>query len=160
MIEKAMLADLAEILEVINTSNRLAYQTIIPKDRFIDPITTYKELSDDFIRMDFYVYRREGKIVGVVALEAEKEDVARIRYVYILPNYQRQGIGTAILHHVEAIARESGLGKARLRAVEKAVWAIDFYWKRGYRIAERVEGPSGSDVFLEKQLNQSSNAKR
>jgi len=152
MIEKACLSDAEEILLVINISNREAYKKVIPKEHFREPVLSFAELLRDFERMSFYVYKSEGRIVGVAALEVEGKERGRIHWVYILPEYQRRGIGTALVSYVEQEAREIGLKRLRLLTVEQADWAVSFYKKLGYTLADRVDRPWGFDVFLEKEL--------
>lgn len=152
MIREACPSDAEEILLVINASNREAYKEVIPKEYFREPVLSLAELLRDFERMSFYVYNSEGKIVGVAALEIEGEERGRIHWVYILPEYQRKGIGTALVSYVEQEARKTGLKRLRFLTVEQAYWAVNFYKKLGYTLTERVARPWGSDVFLEKDL--------
>jgi len=152
MIEKAGPDSAQEILSVINTSNREAYKNVIPEEHFREPVLSLEKLSDDFERMTFYVYKSQDKIVGVVALQVESEETGRLRWVYILPGHQRTGIGTALVTHVEQKARKMGLKRLRLLTVGKAKWAVDFYRKLGYHLADKIERPWGYDVFMEKDL--------
>jgi len=152
MIEKAGPDSAQEILSVINTSNRQAYKNVILQEHFREPVLSLEKLSDDFERMTFYVYKSQDKIVGVVALQVESEETGRLRWVYILPGHQRTGIGTALVTHVEQMARKTGLKRLRLLTVGKAKWAVDFYRKLGYHLADKIERPWGCDVFMEKDL--------
>ena len=131
MIETATLDHAAEILSVINTGNAEAYQGVIPKEHFREPVLSLEKLGQGFERMTFSVYKREGGILGVAALEVESEETGRLHWVYILPEHQRQGIGTALVTHLEGEAREMGLTKLRLLTIGRAQWAIDFYQKSG-----------------------------
>lgn len=151
MIEKASIEDAEAILSVINTSNREAYREVIPREHFREPVLSLEELMEDFKRMTFYVYRSERKIVGIAALRIEDEHTGRIHLVYILPEHQREGIGTALVSYLEERAREIGLRRLRLLTVKKAYWAVDFYKGLGYGLAEEVERPWGLDVFMEKE---------
>ncbi len=153
MIQRASLNDLNEILFVINVSNREAFSKIIPKEYFRFPILTFDELLRYFRVMEFYVYRVENRIVGVSALHVESKNVGRIHWVYILPKYQRRGIGTALIRHIEKRAKELGLRKLKLITPEKAFWAINFYRKLGYRIVGRIRNPWDYDVVMEKNLD-------
>jgi N-acetylglutamate synthase-like GNAT family acetyltransferase len=152
MIERATLDKAEEILSVINASNAEAYKGVIPKEHFREPVLSLERLVQDFERMTFYIYKSEGGILGVAALEAESEETGRLHWVYILPEHQREGIGTALVTHVERKAREMGLRKLRLLTVEKAKWAVDFYKRLGYRLADKIERPWGYDVFMDKEL--------
>ncbi len=154
MIERASSKDLNEILEVINTSNREAFSKIVPKEYFKSPILTLEELKRDFEVMEFYVYRLNGRIVGVAALQVESESTGRIRWVYILPEFQRRGIGTALIKHIEFRARELKLRKLWLVTPEKAYWAINFYRKLNYEVTSKIERAWGFDVVMEKELKQ------
>ncbi|MEQ9715391.1 MAG: GNAT family N-acetyltransferase [Candidatus Asgardarchaeum sp.] len=152
MIQKASMNDAEEILSVINISNYKAYKKIIPKEYFKEPILTLKELLEEFKRMIFYVYRYEGKIVGVAALRIENEESGSIHRVYVLPECQRKGIGTALMKFIETEAKRRGLKKLWLFTLEKAYWAVNFYKKLGYGVTGKVERPWGTDVIMEKAL--------
>jgi len=152
MIERAHPDDAQGILAVINTSNREAYRSVIPPEYFKDPVLSLERLREHFERMSFYIHRREGRIVGVAALEDEGEGTGRIRLVYVLPEYQRRGIGTALVTRLEDEARELGLRRLRLLTVAGAGWAVSFYGKLGYHLAEKVGRPWGFDVFMRKEL--------
>jgi N-acetylglutamate synthase-like GNAT family acetyltransferase len=152
MIESARAEQVHEILSVINASNREAYKDVIPREYFREPILSLEQLLELLRRMAFYVCRSEGKIVGVAALDVEKEEIGRIRWVYVLPEQQRKGIGTALVTHLEGKAREMGLRKIRLHTVGGAEWAVSFYRKLGYEPADRLKQPWGFDLFMEKEL--------
>lgn len=51
MVEEASRDDAAEILSVINISNREAYGAIIPKEHFKEPVMSLDEVLEDFERM-------------------------------------------------------------------------------------------------------------
>ena len=154
-IEKACFDDVEQILSLINTSNREAYESIIPREHFREPVLSLEKLLEDSERMTFYVHKSEGRIVGVAALQIESEETGRIHWVYILPEHQRRGIGTALVTYLERKGREMGLRKLRLTTVEKAHWAVNFYRKLGYDLADKIERPWGFDVFMEKELEPS-----
>jgi GNAT superfamily N-acetyltransferase len=70
----------------------------------------------------------------------------------VLPGYQRRGIGTALVTHIERQARELGLSRLWLVTVEKVTWAVSLYQKLGYALSERIERPWGFNVRMEKEL--------
>jgi GNAT superfamily N-acetyltransferase len=152
VIEQAGPDDADEILAVINTTDREAYRAIIPKEHFVEPILSLDKLLEDFARMTFYVHRSEGRVVGVAALYVENEESGRVRWVFVLPEYQRQGIGTALVSHVERRAREMGLRRLRLVTPARAGWALRFYGRLGYEPAGEIENPWGMEVLLGKVL--------
>ncbi|MFX1261122.1 MAG: GNAT family N-acetyltransferase [Promethearchaeota archaeon] len=151
-IEKAKSEDLQNILLVINRANWEAFGRIIPKPYFKEPILTQEELDAFLEKMTFYVHRHQKQVVAVAALSIEDDMNSRIRWVYVLPEYQRRGIGTALVLHLETVAREMGFRKVRLVTDNGAEWAISFYQKLGYTLAYRVRNPWGFDVWMEKHL--------
>jgi N-acetylglutamate synthase-like GNAT family acetyltransferase len=134
-IRKAMIEDLEEILAVINTTNRLFYKEIIPPDRFKDPFMTREELKQEFEQKDFYVCELESRIVGVAAFETSATHfglVGIVTRMYVLPQFQRRGIGTALIAEIESKAREQCVEEILIWTDPKASWAISFYKKVGY----------------------------
>ena len=158
-IEKARPEDSLEILCVINETNRNAFGRIIPKEHFKEPILTREELCECLERMTFYLLRQEEQTVAVAALSIEDEVSGRIRWVYVLPEYQSRGFGTALVRHLETVGAELGLKKMKLVTDYGAKWAIRFYQKLGYTLARSVPNPWGFDVWMEKQVKLQPDAK-
>jgi N-acetylglutamate synthase-like GNAT family acetyltransferase len=151
-IEEAKPEDAQEILYVVNEANQEAFRRIIPKDYFKEPILTRGEFDEALKKMTFYVYRLKEKIAAVAALSTEDACSGRIRWVYVLTRYQKQGVGTAVVHHLEKVARQKGLKKITPMTDNGAEWALKFYRKLGFILAYRVPNPWGFDVWMEKNL--------
>ncbi|MFW9962478.1 MAG: GNAT family N-acetyltransferase [Candidatus Sifarchaeia archaeon] len=152
LIEEATINNAKEIIDVINTSNREAFGRIIPEEYFREPVITLQEYKESLEMMTFYVCKQRGVAVAVAALTIEDEYTGRIRWVYVLPNFQKQGIGSTLVHHLERVAKERGLRKTRLITDNNAEWAIRFYKNLGYILINKVPNPWGFDVWMEKQL--------
>ena len=152
MIEKVRSVDAEEILSVINTTNREAYKSIIPKEKFKEPILTLEELLKILDKMVFYVHKSDGKIVGVAALDVLDDKVGKLRWVYVLPEHQRKGIGTALITLLEQKAVEKDLRKMRLRTIGKSHQAVNFYKKLGYKLTGKIKEIWGYDFLMEKDL--------
>jgi GNAT superfamily N-acetyltransferase len=146
--------NIEEILFVINKSNSEAYRKIIPREYFREPVLSIEELIEDFRRMILYAYKVEESTVGVSALKVVGDDVGQIRWVYILPEHQRKGVGTSIIKHVENEAKKMNLKRLIVSDVhEKAYWARNFYAKLGYTVVGRTPRPWGDNVIYEKILS-------
>ncbi len=152
MIEQAHINCVNDILHIINTSNRVMYQSIIPPDQFKDPYLSRDDLLQDFMVMHFYVYKSQNHIVGVVALEIETTEVGSIQRCYVLPSHQHQGIGTALVLHLQKTAEAMGLRQLKLHVGESAYWATNFYRKLGYETIERQEKVWGITPVMAKRL--------
>ncbi len=71
-----------------------------------------------------------GEVVGVARLHRESESLGQIRYMAVSPDYQRKGIGSALLDYLEAQARQAGTIKLQLNARKSFQ---QFYRQHGYR---------------------------
>jgi GNAT superfamily N-acetyltransferase len=96
---------------------------------------SYGELEEEFKRKSFYVCELEGRIVGVAASEVpgQSPEVGIVTRMYVLPEFQREGIGTALISEIENIAKEQGIREILIPTDPKARWAISFYKKMGYK---------------------------
>jgi len=113
-IRRATLEDLEEILAVINTTNRPFFKEIIPPERFKDPFMNCEELKEEFEWKDFYIFELEGRIVGVAAFETSTTRLGMVGIItrmYVLPQFQRRGIGKALISEIESVAREKDVGE-------------------------------------------------
>ena len=58
-------------------------------------------------------------------------DVTLVRHAYVLPEYQKKGIGTSLLNHVKQMTKTKRL---LVGTWADAVWAIQFYQKHGFKL--------------------------
>jgi N-acetylglutamate synthase-like GNAT family acetyltransferase len=141
--------DIESVLQVINRSNSDAYRNIIPPEQFKDPILTLDQLRKEFENTIFYAYRLENKPVGVAALRIDESETGIVRWVHVLPERRRKGVGTSLMKKIESEAKKMGLKKLRVAYVwEKAYWAKDFYTKLGYKKKEKVALPWGDHAYI------------
>jgi predicted N-acetyltransferase YhbS len=84
-----------------------------------------------------FVAEHDGKIVGMCMLELRLEN-ARLEHVWIDPDYQRQGIGRAIIARALEEVAESG---ARFVVIESDPFAEQFYLKLGAHRTGFVRAP-------------------
>lgn len=68
-----------------------------------------------------------------------------IRGVYVLPEFSRQGVGSALLAVAEANARQEGIGLVRLYATLNSV---PFYISRGYSAVRESRFPMTENLSL------------
>ena len=137
---------------VINASNRTAYSSIIPAEYFKEEVLPANAMSELFERMTFYGYWHQERLAGVAALEERGENAVQMRWVYVHPEFQRMGVGTALVGHLEEAAGRAGFADMTLRTTDGAYWAISFYLRLGYRITGSTPRPWGADVWMQKSL--------
>ncbi len=85
---------------------------------------------------DFFVYKEEGKIVGVVSLHIYWEDLAEIKSLAVLEEFQRKGVGKALVKKCIEDAKELGVEK-----VFALTYVPGFFEKLGFKITDKSEFP-------------------
>lgn len=74
-----------------------------------------------------------------------KIDAAKIRAMYVDPEFARQGIGSLIMNLCEDAARKAGFGRAEMMAT---LAGVPLYRARGYAELERVEATTSEGVIV------------
>jgi len=135
MICKLSLSDFDSILEVINDAAQ-AYKGVIPKDRWKEPYMPTDELRKEIeAGVIFYGWVEDELIVGVMGIQAVK-DTTLIRHSYILPKYQRRGIGGKLLKHLINLTYTPEMLVGTWADV---TWAISFYQKNNFELVSHEE---------------------
>lgn len=135
-IRRCEALDLPAALGVINAAAR-SYRAFLPPEHYHEPLMTPEEFRREAARMQLYMaVDQKGEVVGVMGLERVR-DVALIRHGYVRPDRQRQGIGEALLAHLEGLV-EAGtrilVGTYRGNAAAQA-----HLEKHGYRRVENSD---------------------
>jgi GNAT superfamily N-acetyltransferase len=126
LIRPLSAADREAALAVINEAARW-YREFLPPAEYHEPEMTADDWDREALRLTWFGALVGGTLVGVGGLERVR-DVALLRHGYVLPAWQRAGIGARLVEHLEREARGvdrvivgtyQGNYKAR-RALEKA----------------------------------------
>jgi N-acetylglutamate synthase-like GNAT family acetyltransferase len=142
--------EIYEILYVFNESNCKFYRAIIPQEYFKEPVVSPEEMKEQMKKMTFYTFRIDGKIVGVAALEEKNKDLGQIHWMYVLPEYQRKGVGTKLIRHIESEIVKRNMSQLMVITAERAVWARDFYVNLDYELSDMTNTPEGGTVTFSK----------
>ena len=119
------------------------------------PLRDISNYQREYIEKDgaFLVYIDAGRIVGTGALRKMEEGVGEIKRLWLLPEYQGQGLGYRMMMHLLDMAREKGYAKVRLQtspAYQKKAYV--FYQRLGfYEIPDYGDDPD--DVGMELVLD-------
>jgi ribosomal protein S18 acetylase RimI-like enzyme len=70
--------------------------------------------------------------------------------IAVLPKYQRRGIGSALLNHIERIARQLGLSRFSLHTAKENKLAHLFFQKAGFKVIGTQEDyyPKGQPALI------------
>ncbi len=124
--------DSRQILTIINAA-AAAYQGVIPEDCWSEPYMPPEEMRDEIARdVEFWGAWSGEELVGVMGLQ-NVGDVSLIRHAYVHPDFQRQGIGSQLLHYL----RDHATAPMLVGTWAAAEWAIDFYEQHGFRLVDR-----------------------
>ncbi len=129
MIRECQPQDKDRIYFIVNEAAK-AYDDVIPADCYHQPYMPVDELEQEMKRMTFFGWEENGELVGVMGFEPMK-DVTLIRHAYVLPRWQRQGIGSKLLDYLKGLVTTSRL---LVGTWADASWAIDFYKKHGFKL--------------------------
>jgi len=121
--------DIDRMYFIVNEAAK-AYEGVIPADCYHQPYMPRDELEREMKRMTFFGWEVNGELIGIIGFEPIK-DVTLIRHAYILPRWQRQGIGSKLLGYLRGLVTTSRL---LVGTWADAHWAIDFYKKHGFRL--------------------------
>lgn len=150
--ETAAESDLDEILSLINTIGREWFSRIIPKEHYREPFLTRKQLDKMATSMEFFIHRKDGRIIAAGSFGSRDDETAWIPLMYVHSKYQRIGIGSSLMRFLEDRAKSLNFTKIHLETDSEAVWAMNFYRKHGYSILKKDRIPWGYHVWLEKVL--------
>jgi len=117
MIRKARIYEVQEIWRMLH---EFATQDVLPRT-----------MADLYSQVrEYFVYRQDqGPIIGIAALHIFWEDLGEIRSVAVLPNFQKKGIGSALVEKCIEEAAAIGVKKvfaSRLARIFSTGW--DFAW--------------------------------
>jgi N-acetylglutamate synthase-like GNAT family acetyltransferase len=129
MIRKCQANDTRKIYSIINEAAK-AYDGAIETYCYHQPYIPEEELEREMKRVTFYGYEASGELVGIMGIEPIK-DVTLIRHAYVLPQWQKQGIGNKLLNHLKSLTTTRSLLVGTWAA---AHWAIAFYQKHGFEL--------------------------
>jgi GNAT superfamily N-acetyltransferase len=90
-------------LAVINEAARW-YRDFLAPGEYHEPEMTPEVWNSEARRMTWYGAWLAQKLVGVMALEYVR-DVALLRHAYVLPECERQGVGSRLIEHLEGEVR-------------------------------------------------------
>jgi amino-acid N-acetyltransferase len=124
MIRKAKLNEVPEIWRMLHD---FAAQDVLPRS-----------MADLYSQVrEYFIYREDhGPLVGVAALHIFWKDLGEIRSVVVLPDFQRNGIGSALVK--ECIAEANSLG---LKEVFILTTLPEFFQRLGFRQIARENLP-------------------
>ena len=136
------------------------YQNIITQrqmlymiDRSYNPAVLKVQLAQGG---KIWVAKHKDQIIGYAHIQPESSVKAKVDKLYVLPEYQNQGVGKQLMEIIDHYATVNLIQRVILRVNKLNSKAIKAYLKYGFRITESVIQDIGSgfvmdDYIMEKQ---------
>lgn len=97
---------------------------------------------------NFFIARTpDGQLKGFVGLRNDGDGKAKLKRMAVLPEYEGQGTGTALVNEVIDWARTNGFSKISLRTRERENAREFIYLKAGFRDVGRIPDPPNPDDY-------------
>ena len=119
-------------------------------DRWYDPEDLSATLGDE--DAVFVVAIEDGAVVGFAQsyVSRRREDVGEIDWLHVVPARRGEGVGSALLSHVEAALLDRGVSRLEGRVLEANESGTGFYEERGYDPLGDREVRIGGETFAER----------
>ena len=149
--ETPLQADVRDMVEALNLFllplSPPEYQFQLTVDEMADPSVTL-----------FVARFNDNRAVGMGALKDHGDGLGEVKRMYALPDIRRQGIGGALLAHIEALARDKEMSRLVLEtgAMTEMSDSWRLYERGGFVQCGAVLGYPASSYnrFYEKRLSQ------
>lgn len=130
-------------------SNILSREQIVyMMEMMYAPAVMEKELADGY---RFEIIRVDDIPAGYMVWSAypAHPGTAKLHKLYLLQEYHRQGIGSAMLTHVAARAEAAGFSRLRLNVNKNNEAAKRSYLRNGFSTVESVKIDIGNGFFMD-----------
>ncbi len=132
-LTEAQESDRAFFIEV----HHLAYRTHIEAMFGWDADLQREYANSAFDSENIFIVWLDGEQVGVVGLDI-LPDFVWLKQLYILPTYQRKGVGGFVVRWAIGIS-QSRKKELRLQTLKVNVSAVEFYQRYGFEISEETD---------------------
>jgi N-acetylglutamate synthase-like GNAT family acetyltransferase len=157
-VRPATVNDIDRIREVADAAWWDTYPGVLDADRIrtaldslYDPDFLERVLAE---REDvlFVVAEREERVVGFASARQTFADEAEIHTLFVHPDHQREGVGTALFESVVASARDADAERIRAGVLSGNHEARGFFEAHGFERVETVQTEVGGDPHPEDVL--------
>lgn len=87
----------------------------------------------------FWVAKEDGKIIGTIAVKEVDQHTAKLKRMFVLPEFHGTGVGQALLDTAINFAKENTYKKITLNTSPKMHRAHHFYEKNGFTQIKKYE---------------------
>ncbi|MFC7684966.1 GNAT family N-acetyltransferase [Ureibacillus sp. GCM10028918] len=140
-IRKMKEEDIQQVQQVAKTSWNYTYEGIIPseiQENFLKSAYSDEMMQRRLERSIIFVAEVDGKIVGFANYSPVKEDgKAELAAIYLYPEYQGKGIGTALLK--EGFKYLDGVKEIFINVEKENKIGKTFYEAKGFKVVTEFD---------------------
>ncbi len=134
-IRKATPTDARDIKSVHYHAYQVCYRGYLPDD-FLDNMpfdeAVIERTANHIKEVEYYVAETKNHVIGFLALEYPEEKVIEIQMLYVHPDFQKQGVGSALMREMCLLKKNKSYNKLILWTIKDGP-AIGFYHKQGMK---------------------------
>lgn len=153
-IRQATLQDAERLVDVYRTAYRENRELGFPAKAETATVEDIQEWLDDDC---LYVAERDQQVIGAIRIEEKAAERLKISRLGVHDDWQDRGVGSALLDHVEQLARAEGYETVWLTTPEDHPSLPALYRDRGYTETGDypLEYRDYDEVVMEKSLDDS-----
>lgn len=140
-IRKAIPSDAKDIKSAHYHAYQVCYRGYLPDD-YLDTMpfdATVIERTKNYIKEhEYYVAEKNSQVIGFAYLSYPEEKTVEVKALYIHPDFQKQGAGTALMKEICRIKKEAGYKKLVLWTLKDGP-SLVFYQKQGMKKSNTPE---------------------
>jgi ribosomal protein S18 acetylase RimI-like enzyme len=133
--------DISLVQKVARTSWYTTYEGIIPREvqeSFLNIAYNDEMLKKRLKQSSMFVAEIDGKLVGFANFSpVNQEGMTELIAIYLHPDYQGKGIGTALLE--EGIQRLRGVQEIHINVEKNNSIGMNFYKAKGFAVASEFD---------------------
>ncbi len=139
-IRLAEVKDIPEVRELLRVTWHDTYGKYIPAedlDTYLDTVYSEEKLEEilDAEREDCFIAESAGKIAGWTRLRRDDDnDIFYLISLYVLPEFQKLGIGKLLLENAVSFGLEYRFEKITLGVMEANSESVEWYKRQGFKI--------------------------
>lgn len=152
-IRKATSSDIPTIRSLAKVVFPATYEALLPAGQ-VDYMMEWMYSAESLRRQmqeghTYYIAYAEGEPCGYLSVERQGERLFHLQKIYVLPSFQRRGIGEKLFLRAVEQVREQGTLPASLELnVNRENRAMDFYLRMGMHPARTVDVEIGNGFFM------------
>lgn len=149
VIRKMKRKDIPSVQDVANISWHATYSHILPlevQDKFLASAYNTSMLKKRMRRSDIFVAEIDGKVVGFAQfMSPDRQGKAQLIALYLVPDYQGQGLGTALLN--EGLKQLAPVSELYLHVERDNHQGRRFYQAKGFEVVDEFTEDFGGHTL-------------